>query len=319
MSTDTDWAALTREQSEKAHAAERASLQQQLDHAQAQIERMQKAKRGKIIPAKPARHRAEGDSVTVVVPDTHGAKIARGAVAAMLADIEALDPQRIILLGDHVDCGGFLAMHHVMGYVAETSYSYEDDIAEANAFLDSLRRAAPSAQIEYIEGNHERRVETWCVTQTLRHSKDAEGLRQHYAPEFRLNLKERGIPYYRQGVFYDSLPVPGVIKRGKCYFFHGISTSKHATAATINTIAGNCVFGHVHRSQADLVRRIGTGVIGSWSPGCLTELQPLWQHTAPTAWTHGYGVQLTDASGDFLHLNVPIIDDKSLFSALLRL
>jgi hypothetical protein len=30
-------------------------------------------------------------------------------------------------------------------------------------------------------------------------------------------------------------------------------------------------------------------------------------------------VQLTDASGDFLHLNVPIIEDKSLFSALLRL
>lgn len=319
MSTQTDWAALTREQLDRQHAAEQAALQQQLTHAKAQIERMTKARRGKIIPAKPARRRAAGDTITVVIPDTHGAKIARDAVAAMLADIEALDPQRIILLGDHVDCGGFLAMQHVMGYVAETSYSYEDDIAEANAFLDSVRKAAPHAEIEYIEGNHERRVETWCVTQTLRHAKDAEGLRVHYAPEFRLHLKERGIPYYRQGIFYDSLPVPGVIRRGKCYFFHGISTSKHATAKTVDAIAGNCAFGHIHRSQTDIVRRIGTGVIGSWSPGCLCELQPLWQHTQPTTWTHGYGVQLSDANGDFLHLNVPIINGKSLFSALLRL
>ena len=315
----TDWKKTALDAHSRAHSQELAALRQQLDHALAQIERLKASKKAKIIAASPTRRRSDGDSITVCIPDTHGAKIARSEVAAMLADIRELNPQRIILLGDHVDCGGFLAQHHVMGYVAETSYSYEDDLAEANAFLDGLRAAAPNAVIEYIEGNHERRVETWCVTQTLRHTKDAEGLRRHYAPEFRLKLAERGIPYYRQGEFYDSLPVPGVIRRGKCFFFHGVSTSKNATAATINAIAGNCVFGHTHRAQSDIVRRIGTGVIGSWNPGCLCELQPLWQHTAPTTWTHGYGVQLTDETGDFLHLNVPIIGGKSLFASLFRL
>jgi len=315
----TNWKAVALDAHEKQHAKESASLQQQLDHALAQIERLEKSKRAKVIAASPTRRREAGDTITVCVPDTHGAKIARSEFAAMLADIKALNPQRVILLGDHVDCGGFLAQHHVMGYVAETSYSYEDDISEANAFLDAIQAAAPNASVEYIEGNHERRVETWCVTQTLRHSKDAEGLRRHYAPEFRLRLKERGIEYFRQGAFYDGLTVPGVIRRGKCFYFHGISASKNATAATVSAIAGNCVFGHIHRQQSDIVRKIGTGVIGSWSPGCLCELQPLWMHTAPTSWTHGYGVQLTDLTGDFLHLNVPIIDGKSLFAALMKL
>jgi len=313
------WHGVEREATKRAHSAEVAALKQQLDHAIAQIERMEKSKRAKIILATPPRQRANGDIVRVVIPDTHGAKVQKAAVEAMFSDIKALNPQEIILLGDHVDCGGHLAQHHVMGYVAETAYSYEDDIAETNAFLDSLRTVAPSAAIEYIEGNHERRVETWAVTQTLRHTKDAEGLRKLYAPEYRLNLRERGIPYFRQGEYYDGLPIPGVIKRGKCYFFHGFSTAKGATATTLEKIAGNCVFGHTHRAQSDVVRKVNAGVIGSWNPCCLCELQPLWQHTSPTEWTHGYGIQLVTADGDFLHMNIPIIDGKSLFGTLVNL
>lgn len=170
--------------------------------------------------------------------------------------------------------------------------------------------------VVHVTGNC--RVETWCVTQTLRHQHDSEGLRKLYAPEFRLNLKERDIPYYRSSVFYDGISLPGVIKRGKCYFFHGSITSKSATADTVNRIAGNCVFGHTHRAQSFIVRKANVGVIGAWNPGCLTELQPLWQHTNPTEWTHGYGIQLVHGD-DFLHLNIPIIEGKSLFSALVRL
>lgn len=315
----TNWKAVALDAHQKEHAKQTASLQQQLDHALAQIERLEKSKRAKVIAASPARRREDGDTITVCVPDTHGAKIARAEFAAMLADIKALNPQRVILLGDHVDCGGFLAQHHVMGYVAETSYSYEDDISEANAFLDAIQAAAPNAVIEYIEGNHERRVETWCVTQTLRHSKDAEGLRRHYAPEFRLRLAERGISYFRQGEFYDGINIPGIIKRGKCYYTHGFKTSKHATADMVEALAGNVVHADTHRQQSYVVRRAGTGVIGGWCPGCLCELQPLWQHTNPTTWIQGYGVQLTDSVGDFLHINVPVIEGKSLLAALLKL
>ena len=319
MNKKTDWSAAARGAQEKAHRDEVTALRTQLDHATAQIERMENSKRQKIILAQPPRKRDSGDIVRVVIPDTHGSKADKAAIAALLSDIKAINPQEIIMTGDHVDCGGHLALHHVMGYVAESAYSYEDDLVAANTFLDSLRSAAPSAKIEMIEGNHERRVETWCITMTVRHGRDAEGLRKLYAPEYRLNLKERGIPYYRDSVCHDGLHVPGIIKRGKCYFFHGFNISKHATSATVEKIAGNCVFGDTHRVQSDVVVKVGVGVIGAWNPGCLCERQPLWQHTNPTEWTHGYGLQLVTKDESFLHLNIPIIEGKSLFGALVKL
>lgn len=319
MKTKTDWSGLQREESDKAHAAQISALETELRHTKDTLERLKKTREVRITAPRPAEKRQAGDIIRVCIPDTHGAKVDKGALAALLADLKTLDPHEIILLGDHVDCGGFLAQHHVMGYVAETSYSYEDDIAHANAFLDAVQSAAPRAKIDYIEGNHERRVETWAVTQTLRHSRDSEGLRKLYSPEFRLNLRARSITYYRQGEFYDGLPAPGVIRRGKCFYFHGMSTSKNAVAASLHKIGGNCVFAHTHRAQSELIRLVGTGIIGGWNPGCLCELQPLWQHTAPTDWTHGYGVQLVSDSGAFLHLNIPIIEGRSNFASLFKL
>ena len=272
-----------------------------------------KAKR--ITPDKRSKCGKE-DFLRVIIPDTHGSKADAGALAACLGDIAAMNPDEIILLGDHVDCGGHLAQHHVLGYVAESSYTYEADIAATRAFLDAISLAAPQAKIEYIEGNHERRVETWCMTQTLRHSKDGEFLRRAFAPEFLLKLKERGISYYRQGEYYDGLQLPGTIKRGRCYFTHGSSTSKQATTTMLSLFGGNIVFGHTHREQSSSARPVHSGTIKGWNPGCLCELQPLWCHTFPTSWTHGFAVQSVARSGEFLHLNIPIIDGKSLLGQL---
>ena len=314
-----EFSALVREATAKEHAAEVAALRLELDHTRQTLEQLKAARSARVPKAAGQRTRTKGDTVRVIVPDTHGCKADKRAIAAFLADLKTLDPHEIIFLGDHVDCGGFLAQHHVMGYVAETDYSYEDDLAAANALLDAVQKTAPRATIDYIEGNHERRVETWCVTQTLRSAKDSERLRQLYAPEFRLDLAARGIAYHRQGVFAEGLSVPGVIKRGKCFFFHGISTARNAVGATLDRIGGNSVSGHTHRAQSEITRTVGAGVVGAWNPGCLCEMQPLWQHTVPTKWTHGYAVQLVAPSGEFLHLNIPIIDGKTHFTALFKL
>lgn len=271
-----------------------------------------------VVVPKSNKTRPSKEWVRVCIPDTHGAKIDRRAAGAMLADIRALQPAEIVLLGDHVDCGGFLAQHHVMGYVAETDYSYAEDCDAASAFLDEVQKTAPNAKIWYIEGNHERRVETWCVTETLRHAKDAEMLRKAFAPEFRLQLKRRGITYIRQSMFYQGLPVPGTLKLGKCFFTHGISTAKHAAAVHVARFAGNIVYGHTHRADYTPTRLVNVGLVAAWSPGCLCELQPLWQHTKPTDWNHGYSVQLVRKDGNFQHINVAIVGGQSLLGQILK-
>jgi predicted phosphodiesterase len=249
----------------------------------------------------------------VIIPDSHGNMIARHAAAAMLRDIKRIDPDEIIMLGDHLDCGGFLAQNQVLGFVAEAATTgFAEDVEACNQFLDQIILAAPGARIEYLEGNHCRRIERWCITQSLRHVADAEFLYSLIGPEAVLKLKERGINYYRQSVRYDGLPVEGVIQRGKCLFTHGWSTARAAATAHAQKAGMSIVYGHTHRSQSEIKRTVAGGVFCAWCPGCLSQLQSYYEHGDPNDHTHGYAIQLVEPSGNFLHLQIPIIDGESL-------
>ena len=260
----------------------------------------------------PARAKTKGDTLRVIIPDSHGSAIDPAAASAFLSDLKKIDPQEIVMGGDHVDCGGFLAQHHTLGYVAQTDYSYTEDIAAANTFLDAIQAAAPRARIHYIEGNHERRVETWCVTESLRNEKDAEMLRKFLAPEFMLRLQERGITYYRQSEHYMGINIPGAIRLGKCFFWHSVSTAKQAAAVNLRQFAANVVYFHTHREDFASGVPVGKGDIGAWNFGCLCKRQPLWQHTRPTDWTTGYGVQCVSPQQNFLTIPARIVDGQSL-------
>lgn len=253
-----------------------------------------------------------GKSFTrVIVPDTHGCFVDEPAINAFLNDLSALAPREVVMLGDHLDCGGFLAEHHTLGYVAEMEYNFADDVAATNWLLNKIQELSPSAVIHYLEGNHERRIEKYCVTAGRGNKEVAAYFRDMFSTEKVLGLKERGIHYYKQGRFYMDLPVPATIKLGQCHFTHGIKSCVHAAHATLKQFSGNVVFGHTHRADSFVDRTVSRGIIGAWNPGCLCRLQPLWQHTNVTGWSHGYGLQLVRPDGNFLHINVPIINGES--------
>jgi len=274
-----------------------------------------KAKRG-TIPKTSTRKRKKDDWVRVIITDTHGSKVDPAAFAAVMGDIKKLDPDEIIHLGDSIDCGGFLAEHHTLGFVAETEYTYEDDVLKANEQFDEIQRIAPRAKFHLIEGNHERRVESYCVTKALRNGTDAEYLRRLISPHTLLQIKERGINYYREGEMHRGATIPGWLRLGKCWFVHGISTAKHAAAVHLAKAGGNIVYGHTHRIDSAHDELTNVGTVAAWNPGCLCTKQPLWRHSSPTGWGTGYAVQIVAKSGEFLHLNVPIIDGKSLLMPL---
>ena len=276
------------------------------------------AKASKVRLTPGSKGSARGTYIRLCVPDTHGSKISRDSFSRVLRDASSMDVREVVLLGDHVDVGGFLAQHHALGYVAECDYSYEQDIAEANGMLDALAKACPKAEIHYLEGNHESRAEKWCVTQALRSGVDANYLLQMISPQRLMHLDKRNIKYYRIGEFHQGLHIRGTIKLGKCYFTHGSTTSKHAASKMVDMFGGNVVFGHIHRAQSHLRRTVHEGVLGAWCPGCLCHIQPTWMHATLTDWSHGYGLQVVQASGEFLHINVPIVDGASLLEPLLK-
>lgn len=285
-----------------------------------QRDRKRKADRERMQEIK-ARARAPrallgGTMVRVVIPDSHGNHIDVAARDACLRDVKALNPTHVVMLGDHLDCGGTFNSHQ-RTYTNEMAESYADDVAATNEFLDLLQEAAPSAkEWDYLEGNHEQHVERWAA-RNFHNQKDAEALLEVFGPEKVLSLKRRHIRYYKRSVQYDDVSIPGCIRRGKCHFVHGISHSKHAAATHLARFGASVAFGHIHRSQSVVERSVTSNGYGAWCPGTLAKLQPLYKHTEPSSWSHGYGVQFVNPSGNFIHVNVPILNGESMLAELL--
>lgn len=271
--------------------------------------------------APPAYLAGSGDAgiaesyIRVVVPDSHGAYIDPVAASVFLDDVAMLAPQELVFLGDHVDVSGIYSAHQP-NYVEDREYSYETDIAAADALITAVQKRAPGATAWYLEGNHEAHVERW-VSRVVSHAKDAAALLSLQAPDKRLHLKERGIQYVRRSECVHGLAVTGTIRLGKAYFTHGFTASKFATAQHVQRFGSNIIHGHTHRVQEYGTRTVSADAIGGWCPGTLALLQPLYQHTNPTEWRHGYGLQAVGADGKFVHVNVPIIGAWSGLRALL--
>lgn len=276
---------------------------------------LQKARySGKVPAARQASPKEE--FVRIIVNDVHGQMMDKDAVSAFLGDLKDWNPDEIVLNGDIIECGGFLAAHHVLGYVAQTEYSWQEDIAAGNWFLDEVQKAAPKAVIHYIEGNHEDRVERWIVDQTMRHTRDSVFLRDMISPKALLRLDERGIAYYGRGEHHVPGLPPGWIKLGKIFFVHELGGGKNAAAAAAGKTAGNVVFAHTHQEDSATMVLPGVGLIKAWNPGCLCQRAPLWRHSNPTNWSHGYAVQFVAKSGEFLHMNIPIWEGQSLVGSM---
>ena len=252
----------------------------------------------------------------VIVPDTHGAHIDPVAASAFLQDLEMLKPKEVVMLGDHIDCGGFLAQHHVLGFVPECAFSFAEDVAAANTLLDEIQIRTGKVDTYYIVGNHEARIEKWIVKETLRNPKDAKMFYDMFGTGSVLSLDKRGISIVDRDKCYNGLRKKGTIRLGKCLFMHGTRTGVQAAKQSLDDLGSNVVFGHTHRISSHVKETID-GVVGAWSVGCLSQLHPLYGDTRVSNWAHGYGIQVVEQDGTFLHLTIPIIEGRSMLHHLL--
>lgn len=258
----------------------------------------------------------QGGRIRLILPDIHGNLQNRKAVDAVLNDVSLLMPDEIIQMGDLCDVNGIWATHQ-RSYISELEYTYESDIADAQRVIDELQRRAPNARITVLQGNHDARIAK-TLSRLMLNAKDASMADRLMAPEALMKFKQRGIEYIKMDEFYDGLSTRGVIKRGHVHFVHGISVAKNAAAVHLSRFGANVNFGHVHRAMSCISRTIAAEEIGAWSAGCLCELAPLYLHTAPSEWSNGYSVELYEKSGQFLHIQIPIVGGKSMLSPLLE-
>lgn len=297
-----------------------ANKDKTIQHLCSSLDKARGVNRPKSIKPIKGKSRSRKDKIRYIFGDMHGSMAEPEVMQSVINDISQVQPDEIVLLGDMVNCGGFLAERHTLGYVAEIDEaSYEQDIAATNSILDDIQRVAPNAKIHYLEGNHEDRVERWCVERTLRHREDAEFLRKNFAPEFLLRLKERGIEYYRRSKHYHDIPVMGVIRLDKCYFTHSNITARHAASSLVGQLGGCVVFGNTHRIQSDTIALASTGPITAWSVGCTCKLAMYWHRTDVRNHAHGAGIQVITSGGKFMHINYPFLGGESLLPVLFNL
>lgn len=302
-----------------APANETKRLQKVIDQQQKQIEKL-RAPKSKPSPKSKVVRQTGKTFLRVFCGDSHGAYADEAAVAAFVADLKLLRPAEIIHVGDILEAGTFLAQHHVIGTVAQSQYTFEDDVLAANKLLDQIRTAAPHAKITLIEGNHDARIEKACVTWSLQKQIDAKYLLNLFSPQVVLNLDKRGIRFIKRTEYYDGLNLSGTIKlEFGLLVQHGEAfCGPNATRQHVQACGSSLIHGHNHRLDAYYVDS-ANGVLGGWGTGCLCQRRPLWQLSKVTGWAHGYLVQVVSPGVGYTCFPVPIIDGISCIGPLLSL
>jgi hypothetical protein len=287
------------------------ALRKDRDDMLSEYSDIKNARKFEVSPAV-ARRDGGGSKVRVCAGDFHGMMTDKQAVAAFVADVKRLDPDEVVIGGDLVECGGWLAKHQPVGFIALCDYSYQEDIAAANCILDEIQKAAPNAAVHYLEGNHEDRMERWIVDQVMSSKRDAEFLVELVSPRSLLKLKERGINYYRRSEIYGKGLPRGWIKLGKMFFTHSLTYSANAARDAASKTAGNVTYFCTHREDSATIVYPEIGIVKAFNPGCMSLMQPVWKHSNPTSWSQGYGIDFIAPSGNFQRIHVPIWGGESL-------
>jgi len=218
----------------------------------------------------------------LVIPDVHFPRHDRAAVRATLEFAQKIKPRRIVLLGDVIEAAAFSS--HPKGSLHESPGDiFEEEYAPARLFLDELESC--SKQVDYVSGNHEYRVERIAASCGF-----VRSVYKAISPKAVLS-SGRSRKSFKWHDYNPTKRLSGCRIAHDLYAIHGWSHAKHAAHVHITAGKGiSLVFGHVHRRvEAIWVQPFTRKRIEAWSPGCLSQLIPTWQHS-PNDWTQGLSV-----------------------------
>lgn len=230
-------------------------------------------------------------STTIVIPDTHVPFEDKKAWNCALRAIREVQPQRIVIIGDFLDC---LTVSHFPRLPSRVQL-LQYEIKRGREALDRITDAAPKAKVVYCCGNHELRLEKYLAQK----APELFGLID--IPDL-LGVTKRGwtwVPYRNHVTF------------GKVAYSHDLGYSgKSATSRCLDSFGGNIVTGHVH--SAGVV--YGGTVLGehrvSMTCGWLGDFGAIdYMHQSKTKdWQHGLGIVKQDAKGNGWVSFAPIIN-----------
>jgi hypothetical protein len=257
------------------------------------------------VPAK-ARPRAtaKGWQTAVVLPDMQvgyyrgpdGELVPihdEAAIAVALAIVAEEQPHRIVLNGDNLD-GAEWGKYRTSPVFQQMTQATVDRLA---LFGQQLRTAAPSAVIDWLEGNHEARLPNMI----LDNAKAAFGLRRGLEPEGWPVLSLPHLCHFDEvGIRYVSgYPANEVWLNDNSRVIHGhkVKSNGSTAHAYLDDARVSTCFGHVHRrelAQRTRHTRNGPRTVTAVSFGCLCRVDGAVPSTKGGIDVHGQPVPTTE-------------------------
>lgn len=247
----------------------------------------------------------------LVLPDAHYPYQEQAAMNCVFHVAEHLDPDGVLVLGDWADCEAFSS--HPKKTVMELSAHrfLDDEIAPLNDALDRLQGPGLDRPLVYLEGNHEQRIERVAVSMGSAVGRDLYKLvsprklffhrvgEDGEPREKRKNFK--WVPHIGKGTHSHYALRPDLIA------VHGWSTAKNAAKTHLDLGRSvSVVHGHTHRRQTFTARHpVTDALFTAWSPGCLSQLKPLFMANSPNDWAHGFTI-LHLGKNSWSHWDIPI-------------
>ena len=237
-------------------------------------------------PAKPpAGKKAEGLERAVCVPDlqigyywnrdeelypTHD----EAYISVVLSLIKAAKPDRIVLHGDNADFPE-LSKYRLMPTFQRTTQATIDRCAVLGA---ELRAAAPDAQIDWLAGNHEERLQHYIVDNAKAAFGLRRGRRDDKPPEQWPALSMPHLCWFDESqiTYHPGYPANRVVLSDNLHCLHGHFTGPTAAKKYLDETDVSVIVGHDHHTWLRATTRMTengprTKFAASAGCGCRTD------------------------------------------------
>jgi hypothetical protein len=230
----------------------------------------------------------DGSLITgVIYGDTHGQFLDEKAEAVLFAVMADLQPQRVVHVGDAVDC------YTISAFDKDPlrKESLQDEIDHARRHLARARAVVPDAAFWLLEGNHEDRLRRtlWNATQGMREVSKLRAFQDAITWPNLLQLEALGIEW----VGTKDQPIKTIFP--KFIIKHGTVVRKWSgwsAKGEWEKYGKSGASGHVHR-LAQFLHRDWNGNHVWAETGCLCGLNP--DYTQDPDWQQGFVVVTFEA------------------------
>jgi UDP-2,3-diacylglucosamine pyrophosphatase LpxH len=226
--------------------------------------------------------RKDRKKLAAVISDIHIPFHDRDALAVCLEYLKDIRPNQIILNGDIID---FYSVSRFQKDPMRID-TLQSEIDETRALLNLLRRNHPTAEMTFIRGNHEERLEKFLIDRA-----SALTSLRCLSMDDLFGLSENKITFVDTGIKVGNIEVThGEFARS----LPGSSARGH-----FDRTHSSVLIGHIHRLNVTRFRnQWGTHTLAE--NGCLCDLQPEYARVM-TNWQQGFSViEYSTRTGDFL-------------------